>query len=173
MPGVSDLHLAEEGHRPPDAREPRELSVHVVNGFLAPDGGTISFAGTPLTGLRPSQVCRRGIGRTFQIVRAFPRMSVVENVIVGAFVGTKDDTVWLCSGIGPFQLPMTTFAALMGGHIRVGLEDNLYYRRGQKLKNNAEAVERAVRIAHELNREVASPTEARRLLGLPTQPSKY
>ena len=66
---------------------------NVVNGFLAPDSGTISFAGAPLTGLRPSRVCRRGIGRTFQIVRAFPRMSVVENVIVGAFVGTPDDRV--------------------------------------------------------------------------------
>jgi ABC-type branched-subunit amino acid transport system ATPase component/ABC-type branched-subunit amino acid transport system permease subunit len=66
---------------------------NVVNGFLAPDSGTISFAGAPLTGLRPSQVCRRGIGRTFQIVRAFPRMSVIENVIVGAFVGTPDDRV--------------------------------------------------------------------------------
>jgi ABC-type branched-subunit amino acid transport system ATPase component/ABC-type branched-subunit amino acid transport system permease subunit len=66
---------------------------NVVNGFLAPDSGTISFAGAPLTGLRPSRVCRRGIGRTFQIVRAFPRMSVVENVIVGAFVGTRDDGI--------------------------------------------------------------------------------
>jgi branched-chain amino acid transport system permease protein len=66
---------------------------NVVNGFLAPDSGTISFAGTALTGLRPSRVCRRGIGRTFQIVRAFPRMSVIENVIVGAFVGTRDDRV--------------------------------------------------------------------------------
>ena len=66
---------------------------NVVNGFLPPDSGTISFAGSPLTGLRPSQVCRRGIGRTFQIVRAFPRMSVIENVIVGAFVGTRDDRV--------------------------------------------------------------------------------
>jgi ABC-type branched-subunit amino acid transport system ATPase component/ABC-type branched-subunit amino acid transport system permease subunit len=66
---------------------------NVINGFLAPDSGTISFAGAPLTGLRPSRVCRRGIGRTFQIVRAFPRMSVIENVIVGAFVGTKDDAV--------------------------------------------------------------------------------
>jgi branched-chain amino acid transport system permease protein len=66
---------------------------NVVNGFLAPDSGTISFAGAPLTGLRPSRVCRRGIGRTFQIVRAFPRMSVLENVIVGAFVGTRDDAI--------------------------------------------------------------------------------
>src|SRR5438067_1010220 len=64
---------------------------NVVNGFLAPDRGAISFAGEPITGLRPNQVCRRGIGRTFQVVRAFPRMTVLENVIVGAFVGARDD----------------------------------------------------------------------------------
>jgi branched-chain amino acid transport system permease protein len=64
---------------------------NVINGFLAPGRGTISFAGEPLVGLRPSQVCRRGIGRTFQVVRAFPRMTVLENVIVGAFVGAADD----------------------------------------------------------------------------------
>jgi branched-chain amino acid transport system permease protein len=64
---------------------------NVINGFLAPDSGSTSFAGEKLTGLRPSQVCRRGIGRTFQVVRAFPRMSVLENVIVGAFVGAADD----------------------------------------------------------------------------------
>jgi len=64
---------------------------NVINGFLAPDRGTISFTGEPIIGLRPNQVCRRGIGRTFQIVRAFPRMTVLENVIVGAFVGAKDD----------------------------------------------------------------------------------
>src|SRR5215475_4214380 len=64
---------------------------NVINGFLAPSNGTIEFAGAPLMGLRPSQVCRRGIGRTFQVVRAFPRMSVLENVTVGAFVGAPDD----------------------------------------------------------------------------------
>jgi ABC-type branched-subunit amino acid transport system ATPase component/ABC-type branched-subunit amino acid transport system permease subunit len=64
---------------------------NVINGFLAPQRGTVSFAGEPLVGLRPSQVCRRGIGRTFQVVRAFPRMTVLENVIVGAFVGADDD----------------------------------------------------------------------------------
>jgi branched-chain amino acid transport system ATP-binding protein/branched-chain amino acid transport system permease protein len=64
---------------------------NVINGFLAPQHGTISFAGQPLVGLRPSKVCRRGIGRTFQVVRAFPRMTVLENVIVGAFVGAADD----------------------------------------------------------------------------------
>jgi ABC-type branched-subunit amino acid transport system ATPase component/ABC-type branched-subunit amino acid transport system permease subunit len=66
---------------------------NVINGFLASDSGAITFAGEPITGLRPNQVCRRGIGRTFQVVRAFPRMSVLENVIVGAFIGAPTDAV--------------------------------------------------------------------------------
>jgi ABC-type branched-subunit amino acid transport system ATPase component/ABC-type branched-subunit amino acid transport system permease subunit len=65
---------------------------NVINGFLAPDRGAINFSGEPITGLRPNQICRRGIGRTFQVVRAFPRMTVLENVIVGAFVGAPDDS---------------------------------------------------------------------------------
>jgi 3-keto-5-aminohexanoate cleavage enzyme len=69
-------------------------------------------------------------------------------------------------GIGVFQLPMITMSLLLGGHIRVGLEDNLYYSRGRKLAGNGEAVQRAVRIARELNREVASPAQARSILGL-------
>jgi ABC-type branched-subunit amino acid transport system ATPase component/ABC-type branched-subunit amino acid transport system permease subunit len=64
---------------------------NVINGFLAPDAGDVAFAGNTLRGLRPNQVCRRGIGRTFQVVRAFPRMTVLENVIVGAFVRAEDD----------------------------------------------------------------------------------
>jgi 3-keto-5-aminohexanoate cleavage enzyme len=77
-----------------------------------------------------------------------------------------DGSVYSTCGIGPFQLPMTTISTLMGGHVRVGLEDNVYYSRGRKLAGNAEAVERAVRIARELNREVASPAQAREILGL-------
>jgi 3-keto-5-aminohexanoate cleavage enzyme len=76
------------------------------------------------------------------------------------------ETVWLCSGIGPFQLPLTTLALSMGGHARVGLEDNLYYSRGRKFVDNAEAVKRIVRIAHELNREIATPKQTRQMLGL-------
>src|SRR4051794_29193046 len=64
---------------------------NAINGFLTPDRGTIEFAGQKITGLRPNQVCRRGVGRTFQVVRAFSRMTVLENVIVGAFVGARDD----------------------------------------------------------------------------------
>ena len=83
-----------------------------------------------------------------------------------------EGAVWLCSGIGQFQLPMTTLATLMGGHVRVGLEDNIYYRRGEKAKSNAQLVERAVRIAHELNREIATPAQAREILGMSAKPSQ-
>jgi 3-keto-5-aminohexanoate cleavage enzyme len=83
-----------------------------------------------------------------------------------------DGALWLCSGIGRHQLPMTTLATLMGGHVRVGLEDNIYYRRGEKA-TNAKLVERAVRVALELNREVATPEQARAMLGLSPTPTQY
>ena len=76
------------------------------------------------------------------------------------------ETLWLCSGVGPAQLPMTTLAIILGGHVRVGLEDNVYYKRGEKAKSNAQLVERTVRLVNELNREVATPLYARELLGL-------
>jgi 3-keto-5-aminohexanoate cleavage enzyme len=82
------------------------------------------------------------------------------------------ETVWFTSGIGPFQLPLGTFATLMGGHVRTGLEDNLYYARGQKFDSNEEAVKRVARIAKELNREIAGPDDSRRMLGL-GMPTKY
>jgi len=96
----------------------------------------------------------------------------VENVI-HLLREFPDDTSWLCSGIGPFQLPMTTLAILLGGHVRVGLEDNIYYRRGQKATSNAQLVERAVRIAHELNRGVATPAETRKMLGISEIPRSW
>jgi 3-keto-5-aminohexanoate cleavage enzyme len=96
----------------------------------------------------------------------------VENVI-DLLRELPEGTLWLCSGIGPFQLPLTTLATLMGGHVRVGLEDNVYYRRGEKAKSNAQMVERAVRIAHELNRDVATPAQARKMLGLSEPPRQF
>jgi 3-keto-5-aminohexanoate cleavage enzyme len=76
-------------------------------------------------------------------------------------------------GVGPYQLPMTTMSLLSGGHARVGLEDNLYYSRGRRFRGNGEAVERAVRMAQDLNREVATPAQARELLGIPATPRAY
>ena len=78
------------------------------------------------------------------------------------------------AGLGQHQLPMTTMAMILGAQmVRVGMEDNVYYKRGQLLKSNAEAVERVVRIARELNREIATPAQAREMLGLSMTPSVY
>lgn len=76
------------------------------------------------------------------------------------------DTVCNVSSMGKTQLPITTMAAAMGLNIRVGMEDNVYYRRGELVRENAQLVERAVRICRELQREPASPEEARQMLGL-------
>ena len=62
---------------------------NVLNGFLIPDRGEVRLRGERVTGLRPSALCRRGLGRTFQVVRTFPRLSVLENVMVGAFVHAR------------------------------------------------------------------------------------
>jgi ABC-type branched-subunit amino acid transport system ATPase component/ABC-type branched-subunit amino acid transport system permease subunit len=59
---------------------------NVLNGFLVPEAGAVRLAGEAVTGLRPSECCRRGMGRTFQVVRTFPRFTVLENVMVGGFV---------------------------------------------------------------------------------------
>jgi 3-keto-5-aminohexanoate cleavage enzyme len=74
-------------------------------------------------------------------------------------------SVWCVSGIGPAQLPATTQALLLGGHVRVGLEDNHYYARGQKA-DNLMLVERQVRIMAEMGLEPMSAAETRELLGL-------
>jgi branched-chain amino acid transport system ATP-binding protein len=59
---------------------------NMIAGVFAPDGGAISFAGERIDGLPADRICRRGIGRTFQIVRPFPGLSVEDNVIVGALL---------------------------------------------------------------------------------------
>jgi 3-keto-5-aminohexanoate cleavage enzyme len=70
------------------------------------------------------------------------------------------------TSMGPTQLPITTIGLAMGLNVRVGMEDNVYYRRGEPLQNNAQLVERTLRIARELDREPATPDEARQMLGL-------
>ena len=63
---------------------------NMIAGVLAPDRGAIVFAGDRIDGLKPDQVCRRGIGRTFQLVRPFPVLSVEDNVIIGALLHRND-----------------------------------------------------------------------------------
>ena len=68
--------------------------------------------------------------------------------------------------MGRHQLTLGVIALVMGGNVRVGFEDNIYYRKGQLAKSNAELVARIARIAHELDRPVATPAQAREILQL-------
>jgi branched-chain amino acid transport system ATP-binding protein len=63
---------------------------NVIAGTFAPDEGAIAFAGQRIEGLTPDEICRRGIGRTFQLVRPFPALSVEDNVIIGALLHRPD-----------------------------------------------------------------------------------
>ena len=78
-----------------------------------------------------------------------------------------EDTIFNCTAVGSAQLPLTTMAMLLGGCVRVGLEDNIYYGKGE-FATNAQLVGRTVRIAGELGKEPATPDEARQILGLKT-----
>lgn len=76
------------------------------------------------------------------------------------------DSVFGAMGIGQDQLPATLMSIIMGGFARVGFEDNIYYRKGELAKSNAQLVERLVRYIRDLGMEVATPDEARNILGL-------
>jgi len=73
-----------------------------------------------------------------------------------------EGSTWGVAGVGRFQLPLAAAAIVMGGHVRVGLEDNVYYSKGVLAKSNAELVARVVRLAKELGRPVATVEESRR-----------
>jgi 3-keto-5-aminohexanoate cleavage enzyme len=97
--------------------------------------------------------------------------------IPGAMAGTPEalmylksqlpeGSTWTVAGIGAAQLPLGTLAIVLGGHVRVGFEDNVYYRKGELASSNAQMVARIARISHELDRAVATPQEARNMLGI-------
>lgn len=79
----------------------------------------------------------------------------------------QDGSTWTVAGIGRHELSLGAMAVILGGHVRVGFEDNIYYSRGVLAKSNAELVSRMVRLAGELGRPVATPAEARKVLRLP------
>jgi len=75
-------------------------------------------------------------------------------------------STWSIFGVGASQIPMVAMGVLLGGHVRVGFEDNLYIKKGVLAESNAELVKRAVAIIRDLNKEVASVEEARKILSL-------
>ncbi|MFA6769589.1 MAG: 3-keto-5-aminohexanoate cleavage protein [Bacteroidales bacterium] len=76
------------------------------------------------------------------------------------------DATYTVAGVGRFEFPLAAAAIIDGGHVRVGFEDNVYLSKGVLAKSNGELVEKVVRIAREFGREIATPTEARKILGL-------
>ena len=76
------------------------------------------------------------------------------------------DATYVVAGIGRYEFSLATAAIIDGGHVRVGFEDNVYISKGVLAKSNGELVAKVVRIAKELGREIANPTEAREILGL-------
>jgi len=77
-----------------------------------------------------------------------------------------EDSTFTATGIGRYEFSVATMAILTGGHVRVGFEDNVYISKGVLARSNGELVEKVVRIARELGREIATPQEARKILGL-------
>lgn len=73
---------------------------------------------------------------------------------------------WTVAGIGAAELPLAVMAIILGGHVRVGFEDNIFYEKGVLATSNAQLVERVSRLAAELGRPVATPAEAREILGI-------
>jgi len=103
----------------------------------------------------------------FQFVLGVPggMAATVENLM---FLRTliPADSTWGALGIGKGHLPIMYTTLALGGHVRVGMEDNIYYSKGVLAKSNAEFVARTKRIAAEIDKEIATPDEARAILGI-------
>ncbi len=82
-------------------------------------------------------------------------------------------STFTATGIGRAAYPIAALSIILGGHVRVGFEDNVYLSRGIKAKSNGELVEKVVRLAKELGREIATPKQSRQILGLPNQFDRY
>lgn len=76
------------------------------------------------------------------------------------------DATYTVAGVGRYEFPLAMAAIIDGGHVRVGFEDNVYISKGVLAKSNGELVEKVVRMAKEMGREIATPAETRQILGL-------
>jgi len=127
------------------------------------DSGNLWFA---------KQMCSEGLitdPPMFQLCLGIPWGAPVNTQTMAYMVGEMpDNAVWAGFGIGRMQMPMVAQATLLGGHVRIGLEDNLYLDKGV-YASNASLTERAVQIIRLLGTDIATPDEARTILGLRAQ----
>ena len=71
----------------------KTTAFNMISGYYKPNEGQVFFDGNDITGLRPDQVCKLGLARTFQVVKPFPQLSVLDNVMVGAYNRTNSNEV--------------------------------------------------------------------------------
>ena len=93
-------------------------------------------------------------------------ISATPRDIVFLIESLPEDSTYTVTGIGRYEFLVATMGIIYGGHVRVGLEDNLFLSKGKLAESNGQLVEKIVRIASELGREIASPLEARKILKL-------
>ena len=92
--------------------------------------------------------------------------ATVENLVFLKSLLPKDYNYWSAFGIGKGHVPILLTTIALGGHVRVGMEDNVFYSQGKLADSNAQLVQRAARLIKEADREPATPSEAREILGL-------
>jgi 3-keto-5-aminohexanoate cleavage enzyme len=102
----------------------------------------------------------------FVLFGGFSCMSPTPKTLIYCAESIPENWTWSVCAPGRYEMEMGTLAIMMGGHVRVGMEDNIYLEKGVLAKSNAELVAKVVRIAKELGREIATPDEARQILGL-------
>lgn len=91
---------------------------NLLNGFIEPSSGSVSFQGAELRGCKPFEICRAGIGRTFQVVRPFARLSVLENVVIGAFSSVPNDSAAYDRAMGALrEVGLAQFADARAGSL--------------------------------------------------------
>ncbi len=83
------------------------------------------------------------------------------------------DSMFSVLGVGFTQIPMIAMSIILGGHVRVGMEDSIFHSQGRLYKSNAEQVERAANLVRSLGREVATPAQAREMLDISQTPKTY
>ncbi|ASN04263.1 BKACE family enzyme [Virgibacillus necropolis] len=103
----------------------------------------------------------------FQFVLGVPGgMTATPKNLIHLIDSIPPGSTWSVIGIGKHQLVMNTLGITLGGHVRIGMEDNVYYKKNELATTNAQFIDRIVRISDELEREVADVSEARKILGL-------
>ena len=96
------------------------------------------------------------------------RFGAVANPQTMAYLASQlpDGSAWAAFGIGRMAFPMLAQAFLLGGHVRIGMEDTAYISKGEHCRSNAQLVEKAISIIGQLGGDIASPDEARKILGI-------